>query len=263
MHEHDLDLIAAFAEGSLEDESVARALVETCSECRAEYDGQQAVLAALATVPEARMSDIERAGLHRDLWTDLRAAPAKRPVSPWWYRWSYVAAGLFVVVGLVGVLGGQFGMGGDSAEQGATFSEIGSGLGPTSEEAPNEVFGADDGALDSAGGESTATTSAASEATTTAAAEDAAVPPDFAALAATTRDRKTAGEVAYQRTEIPADVEDCLRVLGLQDLVVVESLELDKHYVALMEDDSNSEVVTFVSVEDCQVAAVDAGPGGG
>ena len=105
MHRHDLDTIAALADGSLKDETSARALVESCAECRAEYESHTVVIAALAAVEPATMTDLEKAALHRELWTDLRAeaAPAVK-TPPWWYRWSYAAAGVFVVVGLVGVV---------------------------------------------------------------------------------------------------------------------------------------------------------------
>ncbi len=139
MHDHDLDLIAALAEGSLHDETAARALVENCPECREEYAGQRAAIEFLASAPEVSMTELERAGLHRDLWTELRSAPATTKQVPWWYRWSYVAAGLFVVVGLAGVLSGQLGQG----DQGAaleTFSEIGSALDTAEDVPPAQLF---------------------------------------------------------------------------------------------------------------------------
>ena len=64
------------------------------------------------------------AAIHRNLWTELRATPATTTKSPWWYRVTYAAAGLFVLVGLVAVLGQMQG----ADNTGETFSEVSSGL---------------------------------------------------------------------------------------------------------------------------------------
>lgn len=249
MHDHDLDLIAALAEGSLRDETVARAQVEACPDCRDEYQGQRAAIEFLASAPEVSMTELERAGLHRDLWIELRnepAAAAKK--SPWWYRWSYVAAGLFVVVGLAGVLNGQFG----SGDQGAvveTFSEIGSGLASSADDPRAQLYGQPESAVeDGAGGSDTPSTTAA-------ASDSTVLPYPFAELAATTRDKEAAGELEYQRSSVPVEIEDCLVKLDLADLDVVEDLDLDQRLVALMSDDEQT--VTFVAVDDCIVVAVE------
>lgn len=106
MREHELELIAALVEGRLEDESEARALIDSSSELREEYEAQKLAYEALQESGTASLSDTERSALHRDLWTELRSGSAQ-PVSktPWYYRWAPVAAGLLVVVGLVSVLG--------------------------------------------------------------------------------------------------------------------------------------------------------------
>lgn len=249
MHDHDLDLIAALAEGSLGDETVARARMETCSECRDEYRGQRAAIEFLASAPEVSMTEFERAGLHRDLWTELRNEPVATNRSPWWYRWSYVAAGLFVVVGLAGVLNGQFGQG----DQGAaleTFSEIGSGLNSAGDDPPAQLFEQPNSAdgEDQAGGSGAPTTTAA-------AAGSTVLPYPFAELAATTRDKQAAGALEYQRSSVPVEIEECLVRLDLDDLDVVEDLDLDQRLLALMSDDEQT--VTFVAVDDCTVVAVE------
>ena len=124
MHRHDLDLIAALAEGSLEDESLARARVDSCAVCRAELEAQSAAIAALGLTGPAEMTEHEKAALHRDLWTALTTVPASPArVRRWSYRWSYAAAGLFVVVGLVAVLNQA-----NTQEVAETFSEVGAGL---------------------------------------------------------------------------------------------------------------------------------------
>jgi hypothetical protein len=88
------------------------------------------------------MSDGERAALHRDLWTELRVGSESPSRAPWYYRWAPVAAGLFVVVGLVSVLtqAGQ-----PVSEE---FSEIGSDLSSasaTTAAASEEATAADGG----------------------------------------------------------------------------------------------------------------------
>lgn len=129
MHKHDLDLIAEYAGGSLRDDSKARALVESCQTCAAEFHAQQAMLTELRGIGPARMTDVERAQLRRDLWTDLRAqagTDAARGVASGWRGWAFGAAAIvFAAVALVGVLNNIGG--GDAATE--TFSEIGSALG--------------------------------------------------------------------------------------------------------------------------------------
>jgi hypothetical protein len=245
MHEHDLDLIAALADGSLADETEARALIETCNECLTEYQDQIEVLALLVATPTARMKDLEKAALHRDLWTELRNSPSKTGSTPWWLRWSYVAAGLFVTVGLVSVLSGQFLIGGEDTA--ATFSEIGSGLD------------------DSGGGEQVPLSGADAEgdaesATTTAAAAAEALPYPFAELAEEAR-AKQAGDRSNQLLDQPEEAtaaEECLERLDLANQVVVEELELDRRYLVVMpEEDTNDQTVTFIAAEDCEIVFVD------
>jgi hypothetical protein len=104
MHEHDLDLIAALAEGSASDEPLARSLIETCPVCRAEYEAQTEVIAWLGSAPTPAMTDIERGELRRGIRAGIERGPSRAAVTPWWQRLGYVAAGLLVVAGLVGVL---------------------------------------------------------------------------------------------------------------------------------------------------------------
>lgn len=106
MRDQELELIAALVEGRLEDETQARALIESAPEYRSEYEAQMVAYEALSSVPAATLSETERAALHRDVWTELRTpgtSPAGQP-APWYYRWVPVAAGMFVVVGLVAVI---------------------------------------------------------------------------------------------------------------------------------------------------------------
>ncbi len=105
MNRQELELIAALAEGSLDDETEARRLVASSPEFQAEFEAQRTAIESLRQVPEARLTEHERSALRRDVWTELRAQPAGRKLAtPWYYRWSTVAAGLVLIVGLVAVL---------------------------------------------------------------------------------------------------------------------------------------------------------------
>ncbi len=249
MHEHDLDLIAALADGSLDDETEARALIESCDQCLSEYQDQVEVLALLVATPTARMNDLERAALHRDLWTELRKSPSKPGSAPWWLRWSYVAAGLFVTVGLVSVLSGQGLLGGgDAASVSETFSEIGSGLddsGGGGEPVPLSGLDAE-GDVESA--------------TTTAAAAAEALPYPFAELADEARAKQAVDRSSQvlDQPEEAAAAEECLERLDLGDQVVVEELDLDRRYLVVMpEEDTDELTVTFIAAEDCAIVYVD------
>lgn len=125
MHDKELELIAALAEGRLEDETEARALVASHPKYREEYEAQKLAFDTLSGVGSATLSETERAGLRRDLWTELRATPAAKPArNPWFVRWAPVAAGLVVVIGLAvsfdWVGGGAFDTAPIAAESGVT-----------------------------------------------------------------------------------------------------------------------------------------------
>jgi hypothetical protein len=239
MHEHDLDLIAAFAEGSLDDATVARDLVESCDVCRSEYEGQMAVLRLLGATRPAAMTDIERAALHRNLWTQLSRTPEK--ATPWWYRLSYAAAGILVVVGLFGALNGWLDVGG--VETAASFSEIGSGM-----DQPTD----DGGALPLSGGD---VDQQARSTTTMAAAEESASYP-FADLAEEARVRRTS--TGFQPMVADEGERACLTTLGLEDQQIIDRLELDQAYLVLMPpDDPGSATVTFVASASCEITHIE------
>ncbi len=106
MREHELELIAALVEGRLEDETEARALIDSSPELAEEYEAQKLAYEAMRGAGTASLRETERAALHRDLWTELRSGSTlSASKTPWYYRWVPVAAGLLVVVGLVSVLG--------------------------------------------------------------------------------------------------------------------------------------------------------------
>ena len=257
MHSHDLDLIAAYADGSALDETEARALIETCGECRAEYEAQRSVLSALGSLPPlSPMTDIEKAGLHRDLWTELRNPPAMaRAANPWWWRWTYAAAGLFLVVGLAGVIL-QLGQGDDAAE---TFTEVSSGLDDGQsrdyEEEPLAPQGEDGSATTSAGG-----SSAESGVTTTMAALEAPAPvsdSDFEALAADAR-RATLSQ-STTSTTAAEQADRCLDDERLGGQEVLATVELDRTYLIMVPagvEVTEETPITFVDASTCQVVHV-------
>ena len=243
MHEHPLDLIAALADGSLSDEAEARALVETCPECRDEYRAQTEVIGWLATAPVAEMTDLEKAALHRDLWTELRNETSKSPAAPWWQRISYVAAGLLVTVGLVSVLNnGVLTGGGESAD--TTTAAPAEALDAPAEEVPFVAQGED-------GSESELTTE------TTAAAEGAgaeSLPVPFQELADEARANQV-DRVATQSTD--RDIEECLTRVGLDGHLVADEIELDRIYLLVMPEDPEAEpIVTFVVLPACEIVYI-------
>lgn len=128
MRKHEIELVTALAEGTLEDETEARALVASSEKARSEYEAQRIALDALATVSPATLTDSEKAALHRDVWTELSARPSgPQKATTWYFRWSYAAAGLFLVVGLFAVLNTGGFSGGDEAatEELAASSDAG------------------------------------------------------------------------------------------------------------------------------------------
>ena len=245
MHEHPLDLIAALADGSLSDEAEARALVETCPECRDEYRAQTEVIGWLVAAPTAEMTDLEKAALHRDLWTELRNEPSKSQATPWWQRLSYVAAGLLVTVGLVSVLNnGALTGGGEAAE--TTAAAAADALDAPTEEVPFVAQG-DDGSESAP--ELTTETTAAAEG-----AGEESLPVPFQELADEARANQ-ADRVATQGTD--RDTEECLARVGLDEHLVADEIELDRTYLLVMPDDPEAEpIVTFVVLPACEIVYV-------
>ena len=240
MHKHDLDLIASLADGTIEDATEARDLVASCDECRAEYHSQLEVLEILAAAPPVAMSELEKAALHRDLWTELRTEPSTPAARAPWYRWAYVAAGLFVVVGLAGALSRlPFGAG-DAASD--TFVEVSSGLdGDAGQGGDIPLFDAPDAA---SGGEESVET--------TAAAESLLLP--FPELAEEARALRQSGSRSGQLMTDPVQIDQCLEKSGLADHVVVEELELDQRYLVVMaREGSADQTVTFIALESCEI----------
>lgn len=110
-HEHDFELIAAIAEGVMgpAEEAAAEASLASCGECRIDLQFQREALAALRAAPVVGMTDLERAGLHREVAT-ATTPPTRKPAPhrsvPWFQRLvpAMAAAAALVVVGGVGSL---------------------------------------------------------------------------------------------------------------------------------------------------------------
>jgi hypothetical protein len=244
MHEHDLDLIAALADGSASDEHLARTLIETCAVCRAEFEAQTEVIAWLGAAPTPTMTDIERAELRRGVRAGLMSGPSRAAVTPWWQRLGYVAAGLLVVAGLVGVLQRVEIMGG--GDQGpvsdVTTAAADGGQEAPTEDAPFEAEGA---------GEDTAapTTTAAAAMDTLASEETLALP--FAELAQEAR----ADQTERDATTTSDEDRECLTRVGLDQHVVVREVEESGvTYLVVVPDEPTAEdVVVFVEIPDCRI----------
>lgn len=121
MHNHDLDLIAAFAEGD-DPDGIAAGLIEQCQICAAEYRNQQAVTAALRSIPRIRLDDRERDKLRAGVSVALGATVT--PLNRRWVRVGSVAAAILVVGSVGSLLGG----GGDTTAT-TEFTTIAAALG--------------------------------------------------------------------------------------------------------------------------------------
>jgi hypothetical protein len=242
MHEHDLDLIAALADGSASDERLARSLVETCLVCRAEYEAQLEVNAWLAAAPTPEMTDMERAGLHRIVRAGIENEARPGTGTPWWQRLGYVAAGLLVAAGLVGVLQRTEMMGGDSG----AVSDVTTAAAEGGAEAPTEgvPFVAEDAGEDMAA----PTTTAAAEGTL-ASEEALAIP--FARFAEEAR----ASQNDRDLVTLSDEHRECLARAGLDRHVVVREFEDagTTYLVVVSEEPEAEEVVIFVVTPDCHI----------
>ena len=225
MRDKDLELIAALVEGRLDDETEARALIASSAEAREEYEAQKRAYESLAAMGTAHLTETERATLHRDLWTELRGGDAtKRTKAPWYVRWSPVAAGLFVVVGIAAVLSGG---GGDAGQSSRDIVASGG------EESATTTAAADAGGdsdLLADDGEATDTTEAATEGTT--AEESAPSGVDERFLYAADAARVRAGDFSGDRlaTFAAAETDDSELQMCVDDAIA--DADLDDYEIA-------------------------------
>ena len=131
MRSHEQELISALVEGRLDDEAEALALIASSDALHAEYEAQKLAYDTLSAIPPAQLSDQERAALRRDVWTELQAQPTPgSSTTPWYFRWSTAAAGLFIVVGVLTItnLGGSGS--GDASTEVASVTTSAAALAP-------------------------------------------------------------------------------------------------------------------------------------
>ncbi len=264
LNEREIELIASLAEGTLEDETEARALIERSREAREEYEAHRLTLQTLSGVTPVSLTEHERAALHRDVWTALRADPAAAPgATPWYYRWVYAAAGLFLVVGLVAVLS-QTG-GNDSLDMGATAETMSAGDAAATTQADGGELApaAEDGddAADSAVEEATEATAMAPE-------------EFFAQTAEQVRSGRFDGSFTRNYTETEReDRASCLgEAIAQADMEDHEIVGEARHVESTDEEPSSTPYllavpadtvigpdtpVVFVSIEACEVTHVD------
>ncbi len=102
MHEHDLDLVAAYADGTASSDDAARVSlwIDSCSECAEEFTAQQVAVNALRQIESVVLTDLERARMHRRVReaiaeTQLQSQPIQQfsssPARPG--RWMRVLGG--------------------------------------------------------------------------------------------------------------------------------------------------------------------------
>jgi len=257
MRNKEVELIAALAEGSLEDETAARALVASSTKHQAEYEAQKTAYQALSSIPPAQLTEHETAALHRDIWTELQNQPvAGTAKPPWYYRWSYAAAGIFVVVGLFVVLDQAIPdsaptalIGSEDASEAATSDEGSAGFGDSG------TTSADDTATD---------TTEAAAATDGEAGVDEEGTKQFATptvnsltdLALLAR----SGDLEYDEPSPPDEAEACLIEAGLADYVVLGEVVEETRYLLAVPPDSDLETdtpISFVNADFCTEFYVD------
>ena len=247
MHKHDLDLIAEYAAGTLGDETEARHRVASCQTCAEEYTAQSSVLAELRGMGPARMTEHERARLHRDLWTELRSPadqPAPSPTSPWRWSWAFGAAALvFVAVALVGVMEN---FGGDDVAE--TFSEIGAGLNSAAD-ASGDLRADEDAAESGEGGEEALAPDPA------AALAERYEDTPYLVIAREVRQEPKANRVlAYDESQL-----ECLAESGLVDHEPISGFETVTDLLVAVPSETAREVapVAFVDPEVCKVVHIE------
>ncbi len=268
LRRHEIGLISGLVEGTLDDESEARALIERSREAREEFEAQRLSYEALHRVDPVSMSDHERAKLRRQVWTELRRDPSpSRRATPWIYRLAPFAAALILVVGVLGVLNRGFQGADETAD---TLADTAAGLlGATTEQAGTDVLeAAGDDAAPAAEGDGGADLPEQQEFSQPMPAADF-----FSTVTNLVRSsgfdtsqrllRDFAGETGFQ------DVTGCLETAGLSGYGLVgqvtntetagDATTATEYLVAIpagIEIGPDTEVV-FVSLADCEVAHVE------
>ena len=252
-----MDLIAALVEGRLEDEAEANALVASSPAHQAEYVTQKLAYEALAGLPAVELSEHERAALRRDVWTELQSQPlATASGSRWHTRWAGVAAGLFVVAGLVAVLGT---LGGDDdATVVAERGDNGAAAATTVAAQAEDITESDDFQTEElqAGDQEGADTGSEPGANGDAAAPDAELA-DIAAALKAQPSSFARFEAAAHRSLSPAAVNECIETAGLEEHDVAGQVEAAGLVFAVAipdESDLTTGPISFVRLDTCELA---------
>lgn len=106
MHDHNLDLIMALAEGALSgaDLEAAEAEIAACEGCAVELAAQRLALDVLQSAPAPEMTELEAARMRRTLRDELGLVdpePIARPGRSRSWRWQRVSVGLSVAAVLL------------------------------------------------------------------------------------------------------------------------------------------------------------------
>jgi len=268
MRKNEIELIAALAEGRLEDEAAARALIDSSPTYRTEYEAQKTAYEALGSIPPAKLTEHETAALHRDIWTELQARPLPATTkTPWYYRWSYAAAGLFLVVGLVLVVDqtnpnfAPTALLGSDDSTAETFAESSAGLDTVD---TTSADGAAPATTESAVADDAAAEGSAGAARDGGVAQYAA--PDFAGLSELAKQTRL-GDLEYFDLasadfdeELLADMTSCIESAGLIDHDVVGDVELENHYIVAVPADIElgpDTPISFVDAGTCELILTD------
>ena len=258
MRKKEVELIAALAEDKLEDETAVRALIASSTKRQAEYDAQKTAYEALSSIPSAQLTEHESAALHRDIWTEFQVQPeAEATKAPWFYRWSYVAAGLFVVVGLVIVV--------DQTNSNFAPTSLLSSGDDSASEAPVVTSSADESEGLSAERALTDTTQSATEAVGDQESDGVAeyADPDVAGLTELAEQTRSGRLQSFDlaATNFDAamvdDMTQCIESAGLADHEVVGDVEVENHYIVAVPAGAElgpDTPVSFVDINACQVA---------
>lgn len=222
MHRHDEDRIAALAEGHLPAEEAAafEAEVASCPTCTEILSDFRLAIDALSGLPEPRLTDLERAGLHRQVRRHITLT--KRP------RWVRLVPAFAAAAALVAV----FGVASMLQNQGGeTFQPIGARL------------------------EQADTTATAAAPTTTAAASmGAPAAPEMAtdqAMPAITQDELPEFVATLRAQEKSVDRNDvsCLSLVEGRSLIAAESVLLGGRPVEILVIDEEALVVDPTSCD--------------
>ena len=254
MREYDLDLIAALVEGRLEDESEARALIDSSPKHRAEFEAQKLAYDTLNAVGTAKLHDHERAALHRDVWTELQARPtAAAKKEPWYMRFSYAAAGVLVIAGVAGVIT----QGGDD-QLVETSSEVAEPMGSATDEGTQSGDSAEsDDALEGLD----------AGAATNDGADGEFIPPAATFFTSKADETREEGATSDSAEELAERHAACIADAGLSDYETIGELEIDGGPADLsgiylvakpieVEVDANTPIA-FVDLTTCELAYLD------